>query len=205
MMKIFLIIFLAVAPNLFAQTTVNEPTPTAPPSPVINGSDKESEIEKNNLESKKSRFVSKNEAARIPRFDSAPVIDGKLDDAVWQTATLFVDFLQTQPGDNVAPKHLSEAMIGYDSKNLYIAFRARQDRDKIRATVARRDNTFSDDYFNVYLDTFNDQRQAYVFGFNPLGIQTDGIYTEGRGNDFSVDLVFESKGVLIDERFSNAA
>jgi hypothetical protein len=111
-------------------------------------------------------------------------------------------FLQTQPGDNTAPKYPSEAMIGYDAKNLYIAFRAVQDRSKIRATVARRDNTFSDDYFNIYLDTFNDQRQAYVFGFNPLGIQTDGIYTEGRGNDFSVDLVFESKGVITDDGYT---
>jgi hypothetical protein len=34
--------------------------------------------------------------------------------------------------------------------------------------------------------------------FNPLGIQQDGIYTEGQGADFSVDIVMESKGVIED-------
>jgi hypothetical protein len=197
-----LLTFFVIVPGLFAQTSAREAAPSASPLPAATGGVGIGEAEKTTIESNKSRYVSKTEAARIPRFDSAPIIDGKLNDAIWQTAAIFGDFLQTNPGDNVAPKYLSEAMIGYDSKNLYIAFRAVQDKNQIRATVARRDNTFSDDYFNVYLDTFNDQRQAYVFGFNPLGIQTDGIYTEGRGNDFSVDLVFESKGIINDEGYS---
>src|SRR5207249_5601232 len=48
----------------------------------------------------------------------------------------------------------------------------------------------------VFLDTFNDQRRAYILGWNPLGIQQDGIVTEGSGWDFSVDIVMESKGML---------
>ena len=48
------------------------------------------------------------------------------------------------------------------------------------------------------MDTYNDQRRAYVLGFNPLGIQQDGIFTEGQGPDFSVDIVMESKGVIED-------
>jgi hypothetical protein len=148
-----------------------------------------------------SPYVPKDAAARIPRFESAPVIDGKLDEAVWRTAAVFGDFLQTQPGDNVAPTHPTEALMGYDAKNLYLAFHVKQDRDKVRATVARRDNIFNDDYVLVYIDTFNDQRQAYVIFFNPLGIQADGTYTEGRGEDYSVDLVMESKGVLTEDGF----
>ena len=48
----------------------------------------------------------------------------------------------------------------------------------------------------IFLDTFNDQRRAYVLGWNPLGIQQDGIMTEGSGTDFSVDIVMESKGMI---------
>jgi hypothetical protein len=113
----------------------------------------------------------------------------------------FGDFLQTQPGDNVKPTHLTEMMMGYDSKNLYIAFNCKQDRDKIRATVARRDNIFNDDYVLVHLDTFNDQRQAYLLFFSPLGIQADGTFTEERGEDYSLDIVMDSKGVLTDDGF----
>lgn len=149
-----------------------------------------------------ARIAPKNAPAGIPKFETAPVIDGVLNDAIWENATIFNDFLQIQPGDNVKPTHPTEVMMGYDAKNLYIAFKVKQDRDKVRATVARRDNIFNDDYVLLYIDTFNDQRQAYILFFNPLGIQADGTFTEGRGEDFSVDLVFESKGVLTDDGFT---
>ena len=92
--------------------------------------------------------------------------------------------------------------MGYDSKNLYIAFKVIQDRNTVRATVARRDNIFDDDYIGLYMDTFNDKRQAYTVFFNPLGIQADGTMTEGRGEDYSVDIVMESKGVLTPDGFT---
>src|SRR6059036_2656214 len=128
----------------------------------------------------------------IPRFDKPPVIDGKLDDEVWKQAALFKDFYQTQPGDNIAPSKPTEVMIGYDSKTLYLAFHCYDEPDKVRATVPKRDEVFGDDNVRVFLDTFNDQRRAYIFGWNPLGIQQDGIMTEGSGWDFSVDIVMES-------------
>jgi hypothetical protein len=158
--------------------------------------------EPENTDSVGSKYVRKESPVNIPRFETPPVIDGVLDDAIWQNAAIFGDFLQTQPGDNVKPTHPTEFMMGYDSKNLYVAFRVIQDRDKVRATMARRDNIFNDDYVLMYIDTFNDQRQAYVIFFNPLGIQADGTYTEGRGEDFSVDLVMESKGVLTPDGFT---
>lgn len=149
-----------------------------------------------------SPYVRKDSPVRIPRVEAVPVIDGLLDDAIWKNAALFGDFVQTQPGDNVAPKHPMEYMMAYDAKNLYIAFKVKQDRNTVRATVSRRDNIFNDDYVGVFLDTFNDQRQAYIFFFNPLGIQGDGTMTEGRGEDYSVDLVYESKGVLTEDGFT---
>ncbi len=86
----------------------------------------------------------------------------------------------------------------YDEKNLYIAFKCWDDKDKIRATVAKRDEVFGEDNVRVWLDTYDDQRRAYVLGFNPLGIQQDGIFTEGDRPDFSIDIVMESKGVIED-------
>jgi hypothetical protein len=133
---------------------------------------------------------------RIARFDKAPLIDGKLDDEVWKQATIFKDFIQTSPGDNIAPSRETIAMMGYDSKFLYLGFHCFDEPNNVRATVAKRDQVFSDDNIRVFLDTFNDQRKAYVLGWNPLGIQEDGIYTEGSGTDTSVDIVMESKGML---------
>jgi hypothetical protein len=136
---------------------------------------------------------------RVARFDKPPVIDGKLDDEVWKQATVFKDFVQTKPGDNVAPSRETIAMMGYDSKFLYFGFHCFDEPNNVRATVAKRDEVFSDDNMRVFLDTFNDQRRAYVLGWNPLGIQEDGILTEGSGIDTSVDIVMESKGMLTDD------
>jgi uncharacterized protein DUF5916/cellulose/xylan binding protein with CBM9 domain len=132
----------------------------------------------------------------IPRFEHPPVIDGKLDDDVWKGAAVFKDFVQISPGDNIAPSRPTEAMMGYDAKTLYIAFHCYDEPDKVRATVAKRDQIFEEDNVRVFLDTFNDQRRAYILGWNPLGVQLDGIMTEGQGEDYSVDIVMESKGMI---------
>ena len=93
-------------------------------------------------------------------------------------------------------------LLGYDSRFLYIAFKATDEPDKIRSTVAKRDNIFNDDYVGFMLDTFNDQRKAFEMFFNPMGIQGDGVLTEGRGEDFSVDLLMESKGIIHESGFT---
>jgi hypothetical protein len=132
----------------------------------------------------------------IPKFEKPPVIDGNLNDPVWQSAAVLKDFYQIDPGDNTPPSKPTEVLIGYDPKFLYIAFRAFDEPDKVRSTVAKRDSIFNDDYVGFFLDTFNDQRKAFEIFFNPLGIQGDGVLTEGRGEDFSVDLLLDSKGVI---------
>src|SRR5687767_2554291 len=88
------------------------------------------------------RYVSKKTPVAVPRLTAPPVIDGVLSDEVWQSAAVFGDFVQINPGDNIAPTHPTEFLMAYDARNLYIAFRVKQDRNQIRATVARRDNIF---------------------------------------------------------------
>ncbi|MEQ1606810.1 MAG: DUF5916 domain-containing protein [Pyrinomonadaceae bacterium] len=134
----------------------------------------------------------------IPKTAVPLVIDGRPDEEAWKQAAVFKDFYQTYPGNNTAPSKPTEFMMMYDEKNLYVAWKCWDDKDKIRATVAKRDSVFSEDNVRMWLDTFNDRRRAYVIGFNPLGIQADGIFTEGRGADFSVDIVMESKGIIED-------
>ena len=138
----------------------------------------------------------------IPKFEKPPVIDGKLDEEVWQKAVVLKDFYQIQPGDNTPPSRQTEVLLGFDAKFFYVAFKCTDEPDKIRATVAKRDNIFQDDYVGFFLDTFNDKRKAFEAFFNPFGIQGDGILTEGRGEDFSVDLLMESKGIVHESGFN---
>lgn len=133
---------------------------------------------------------------RIPRLEKPPVIDGKLSEGEWTQAVVLRDFYQINPGDNIEPSKPTDVFIGYDSRFLYLGVHAFDDPSKVRASVARRDNVFGEDNVRIFLDTFNDQRKAYVLGWNPLGVQQDGILTEGGNTDFSVDIVMESKGEL---------
>src|SRR5215203_449039 len=194
--KILCIVFMFECGAFSQSLTQSAPSPVASPSVSKEpGTPLKEEVVN-------PKYVSKKEPVRIPQFTAPPVIDGVLNDEVWKNAAVFGDFLQTSPGDNVAPTHPTEFMMAYDSKNLYMAYKIKQDPSTVRATVARRDNIFNDDYVLVYLDTFNDKRQAYVIFFNPLGIQADGTFTEGRGEDYSVDLIMESKGVLTPDGFT---
>ncbi len=167
------------------------------PSPATNAASASSP--KTDTVPGKAGFVlppEKAQPVRMPRFDTPPVIDGKLDDEIWKQATVLKDFYQVQPGDNIAPSKPTEVMLGYDSKFLYIAFHCYDEPDKVRATIPKRDDIFNDDYVGILFDTFNDHRKAYEFDFSPLGIQADGIWTDGQGEDFNPDIVMESKGVL---------
>ena len=144
----------------------------------------------------------KTRPVKLPLFAKPPVIDGKLDDDVWKNAAILKDFYQVQPGDNIAPSKPTEVMLGYDSKFIYVAFHCYDEPDKVRANIPKRDDIFNDDYVGILFDTFNDKRKAYEFDFNPLGVQADGIWTDGQGEDFSLDIVLESKGMVTADGFT---
>jgi hypothetical protein len=174
-----------------------------PTTPEVAASPEVSPVAQNPaLKSGTAPLPDKTQAVRITQLKTPPLIDGKLDDEVWKAAAVLKDFYQTQPGDNTPPSQLTELLIGYDSKNLYLGFRALDEPGKVRATVGKRDDIFNDDNVRILIDTFNDKRKAYAFVFNPLGIQADGILTEGRGEDYSVDVVMESKGEITDKGYT---
>jgi hypothetical protein len=139
------------------------------------------------------------EPLRPLRIDSPPVIDGVLDDAVWQTAPVVKGFKTWQPdyGRDVAED--TTVYFAYDRENLYFAFRCFDSRpDRIKTSVTSRDSGIQDDWVCINLDTFYDQQSLHVFYCNPQGIQSDSRF-EGNQEDFSVDLVWYSEG-RIDEQ-----
>src|SRR5262245_3223728 len=73
----------------------------------------------------RSRIVippEKSKPIGVRRFDQRPVIDGKIDEDVWKSATLLKDFYQINPGDNISPSKPTEVLLGYDERFFYIAF-----------------------------------------------------------------------------------
>lgn len=147
------------------------------------------------------------EPVRLPAMSEAPRIDGVLENPLWENHSLCIqDFLQFAPKEQGVPSQKTVAYVGYDHKNLYIAFRCwDSEASKIRASITNRDNIIDDDWVVVFLDTFNEKRRAFAFIINPLGIQLDAIRVEEGGNDnmdLSWDAVFRSDGKLDSEGYT---
>lgn len=136
------------------------------------------------------------EEIRIPirRAAQPPVLDGRLDDPVWRDAPVLDRFVQYEPVDSVPATQQSVGRVAYDDNFLYIAFRAYEpNRDDIRATMhARERGGGLDDKVAIALDTYNDNRRAYVFRVSPAGLQFDGVKTEGQQTDDTPDMVWYS-------------
>ena len=178
------------------------PAASTPPAttPATTGSD--SSAKPNAAKSSLALPPEKAQPVKVTLFAKPPVIDGKLDDEVWKSAAVFKDFYQWRPSDSSPASARTEVLAGYDSRFIYFAFHAYDDPAKIRASVAKRDSVFDDDSVGLILDTFNDKRRAYELFFNPLGVQADGFLTEGGNDDFSIDIVMESKGELTSDGYT---
>jgi hypothetical protein len=142
----------------------------------------------------------------IPRLSRAPQFEEFLDMRppadLAEEMTVVSDFLQREPRDGEPATQRTDVYVGYDDANLYAVFLA-FDRDPagVRARMSPRGDTGSDDWVHIVLDTFNDQRNAYMFGASPLGVQWDALWTEGPGSDAAFDTVYESQGALTDEGY----
>lgn len=105
------------------------------------------------------------------------------------------DFTQRYPNAGSKPADATTAYLGYTHDSLYIAFLCREHEPSlIRAHMLPRDSLGDDDHVRVMLDTFHDQRRAFVFESNPLGIEADALYSEQDGYDFSFDTVWSTWG-----------
>jgi hypothetical protein len=118
-----------------------------------------------------------------------PVIDGKVNEAIWQTVPPFGAFTQQDPIEGAPASEKTEVRVMAGRGNLYISVIAfDSDPSKIIVSQARRDASLSEtDSIVIALDTFNDSQNAFVFGTNPLGIEYDGqVAREGQSSGVSV-------------------
>jgi len=153
------------------------------------------------------------------RADESPTIDGRLDDAVWESATRITEFVQSTPVEGAPATEDTEVYVAFDSTHLYIGMYAHySDPGLVRANRVDRDQASrGDDTISVYFDTFLDQQRAFVFTLNGYGVQGDALMGGGGGGgrgggrrgggggggvprgDDSWDVLFDSGGALVDD------
>ncbi len=136
------------------------------------------------------------------KTDNPPVIDGVLDDAVWQEAPWETGFKTYTPDYNINMVENTKVYYAYDRENLYFAFKCYDSMpDKIKASVTSRDNIYTDDWICINLDSFNDHQSLYCFYVNPFGIQGDSRGT-ATNEDRSIDIVWYSAGKIDKDGYS---
>ena len=149
--------------------------------------------------------------ARIPRFESEARIDGVLDEPVWRRSARLTGFSQYRPVDGRPAEDSTEVLVWYAPDAIYFGIRAfERHGGAVRATLADRDNIDADDHVAILLDTYLDHRRATMFAVNPLGVQEDGVWSDGVAAgaaggpsaggrfdatiDLNPDYVYESRG-----------
>lgn len=121
-----------------------------------------------------------------------PIIDGKINEPIWNNTNIANNFIQYLPYNNEKPTNQTEVKILYDNKAIYIAARIFDSKDSIATFLSERDDFGQADYFGFYIDPFNDGLNAYGFFVTAAGVQIDAK-TDGISNDYNWDAIWYSK------------
>ncbi len=137
----------------------------------------------------------------LPRFGGEIEIDGVLSEGEWADAVRLDLEIETNPAENGPAPVQTAVYLVEDGESLFVAFDAHDpDPAAIRAYLRDRDSAWNDDHVGIVLDTYNDERRAFQFFANPLGVQMDKTHNDvgGGGNNWefeaSWDAIWDSAG-----------
>jgi len=131
-------------------------------------------------------YSSGQKAVSITPVNNIPSLDGNADDVI--SLMTSYNFFQLEPDNgNISPSE-TKIIVLQSTDTLYIAFACFQNSG-VTAKIQMRDKFGqSDDGIFLILGTYNDNRNSYGFGLNPLGTQSDfRIMDDGRTLDYNWD------------------
>jgi len=183
----FLIGFAATAS---AQQTLSKPLnlldgPPAPIAPAVVARDAEGRA-----------------TVRATRIAEPIVLDGKLDDSVYNRVTAIADFVQQEPAEGQPVTEKTEVWMFFDDKNIYIGARCWDSQpEREVANEMRRDGqgTNDNESFGVVLDTFYDRRNGFLFQVALAGGLFDGYITDERDMNRDWNTVWDGRTARFEE------
>lgn len=148
----------------------------------------------------KEKKLAKSTAAHAFRIENHVVLDGRLDDPIWDKAVAISDFTQHDPNEGEPASLPTEVYISYDDAAIYIGARMHDTApDSIIKQLARRDVDLTADMFGFYVDPYNDNQTGFYFGVNAAGTRYDGTLYNDDWDDNSWDGVWEARTQIDDE------
>ena len=120
--------------------------------------------------------------AMAMRAERPPDVDGRADDAIWQSAPRFTEFRQFDPRIDADPSLRTEFQAAYDDRNLYVFVRMFDPHpDSIMHALTRRDVRGSSDQIKLMIDSYDDKRSGFEFAVNPDGVKRDfAMFNDGQ-------------------------
>jgi hypothetical protein len=130
--------------------------------------------------------------AQAVRAATAPILDGRGNDAVWELAPEINAFRQFEPVEDGDPKYATVAKVAFDERNLYVLMHAQDAHpDSIVGQLTRRDQRSPSDWLMVLIDSYNDKRTGFEFHVNPAGVKRDITIVGDGEEDTSWDGVWD--------------
>ena len=149
-----------------------------------------------------SQKINKDYVLKIEKISEEIVLDGSLEESIWETADVAENFSMILPQDDRKATQFSEVRMAYDDKNIYLAvifFNNNIKGDYVVESYKRDFSFGKNDNFLVAIDPFNNMTTGFAFGLNAYGAQWDGTMYDGRSVDLNWDTKWYSE-VAFDEK-----
>lgn len=108
------------------------------------------------------------------------IIDGILDEPVWEEAQSAGQFQQYFPSDDVPAVHQTDIRMITDETTLYVGIKVyTPGQDYVIPSLERDFRAGGNDNISIIFDTFNDGTNAFLFGMNPYGVRREVLISGG--------------------------
>ncbi|MCU0461033.1 MAG: carbohydrate binding family 9 domain-containing protein [Bacteroidales bacterium] len=136
-------------------------------------------------------YASGQKSISLTPVKNIPPLDGNADDVI--SLMTSYNFFQLEPDNGKISPSGTKIIVLQSTDTLYIAIACFQNSE-VTAKIQMRDKFGqSDDGIFLILGTYNDNRNSYGFGLNPLGTQADfRIMDDGRTLDYNWDTEWSS-------------
>ena len=139
---------------------------------------------------------------RAVRISNPLVVDGRLDDPVYQTVPAIDGFIQQLPDEGAPPTEPTEIWILFDDDNIYLSARCWDSQpERMVADEMTRDARaiWRNELLSVIFDTFHDGRNGMNFSTNPLGGLMDALVTDESAVNLDWNTVWDAQTSLFEQ------
>jgi len=137
---------------------------------------------------------------QIIQLDEEILIDGVLNESVWQKGDVITELTQKDPQPGSLSRQKAAIRLAIDDQFIYVgAYLYDESPDSIARQVIRKDGWGYSDWFAVGFDSYFDRRTCFGFHVNPSGSLKDVLHFNDTNDDDSWDAVWEAKSTIVED------